>query len=165
MTRATAGTSPTGRGLNQNLPITVETVIQAIVSLLFNLVDSRGLPIAYGGSFNIYVPTISPTLWQQAIEVVNSTMNPNTADNKINAALKQFRLNVIPLRQLTNVDHWFVGWETSSPNYGLQMIVNINPDITPLTPFGGNPDAWFSRLRTRFTVGYDNKRGIAAIGA
>jgi hypothetical protein len=151
--------------ISQNLPITVETVFQAITSLLFNLVDSRGLPIAYAGSFNIYVPTVSPVLWQQAVEVANSTMNPNTADNKINAAVRQFKLNVIPLRHLTNVDHWFIGWEPSAPNYGLQMIVNIYPEITPLTPFGGNPDAWFSRLRMRFTVGYDNKRGIAAIGA
>lgn len=151
--------------INLNLPITVETVIQAIVSLLFNLVDSRGLPIVYSGSFNIYVPTINPVLWQQAIEVAHSTMNPNTTDNKLNALTKQFTINVVPLRLLTNPDHWFVGWEPSSPNYGLQMVVNLYPDITPLTPFGGNPDAWFSRLRTRFTVGYDNKRGIAAVGA
>lgn len=149
----------------QNLPITTETVFYAITSLLFNMVDSRGLPIAYTGSFNIYVPTVSPVLWQQAIEVVNSTMNPNTTDNKINAVTKQFTLNVVPLRHLTNPDHWFITWEPSSPNYGLKMVVNIYPDITPLTPFGGNPDAWFSRLRMRFTVGYDNKRGVAAVGA
>ncbi len=150
---------------NQNLPITVETVMQQIVALLVNLVDSRGLPIVYMGSFNIYVPTINPTLWQQAIEVVNSTMNPGTSDNKVNAATKQFKLNVVPLRLLTNADHWFIGWEPSAPSYGLQMVVNLYPDITPLTPFGGNPDAWFSRLRTRFVAGYENKRGIAAIGA
>ncbi len=149
----------------QNLPITVETVFYVISTLLYNMVDSRGLPISYSGGFNIYVPTTSPTLWQQATEVVNSTMNPNTSDNKINAALKVFRLNVIPLRHLTNTDHWFITWEPSSPNYGLKMVVNIYPDITPLTPFGGNPDAWFSRLRMRFTVGYDNKRGVAAVGA
>lgn len=151
--------------LNQGLPITVETVIQAIVSLLFNLVDSRGLPLVYGGAFNIYVPTINPVLWQQAIEVVNSTMNPNTADNKINAATKQFKLNVVPLRLLTNPDAWFIGWDTSAPNYGMLMVVNLYPDISPLSPFGNNPDAWFSRLRTRFTVGYEAKRGLAAISA
>ncbi len=151
--------------LNQGLPITVETVIQAIVSLLFNLTDSRGLPIVYGGAFNIYVPTINPVLWQQAIEVVHSTMNPGTSDNKLNAAIKQFTLNVVPLRLLTNPDAWFIGWEPSAPNYGLQMVVNLYPDISPLAPFGNNPDAWFSRLRTRFTSGYDNKRGIAAIAA
>lgn len=151
--------------INQNLPITVETVFYAITTLLYNMVDSRGLPISYTGGFNIYVPTTSPTLWQQAIEVVNSVMNPGTTDNKINATIKQFKLNVVPLRHLTNPDHWFITWDPSSPNYGLKMIVNVYPDITPLTPFGGNPDAWFSRLRMRFTVGYDNKRGIAAIGA
>lgn len=149
----------------QNLPITVETVFYVITTLLYNMVDSRNLPISYTGAFRIYVPTISPTLWQQAIEVVNSVMNPNTTDNKINAAVKQFRLEVVPLRHLTNADHWFITWEPSSPNYGLKMVVNVYPDITPLTPFGGNPDAWFSRLRMRFTVGYDNKRGVAAVGA
>lgn len=151
--------------ISMNLPITVETVFQAIVTLLYNLVDANGLPIAYGGSFNIYVPTMSPTLWQQAVEVVNSVMNPSTTDNKINAVTKQFTLNAVPLRYLTNPQHWFIGWTPDSPGYGLQMVVNIYPDVSPLTPFGGNPDAWFSRLRTRFTAGYENKRGIAAVGA
>jgi len=43
--------------------------------------------------------------------------------------------------------------------------VNIYPDVTPLAQFGSNPDVWFSRLRQRFVCGYENKRGIAAIGA
>ena len=92
-------------------------------------------------------------------------MNPNTADNKTNAVLKTFNLQVIPLRFLTNPDHWFLSWSPNSPNYGLTMLVNIYPEISPLTAFGDNPDAWFSRLRTRFVAGYENKRGIAAVGA
>lgn len=151
--------------INQNLPITVESVFQAIASLLYNMNDSRGLPIAYSGDIFIYVPTLNPILWQQAVEVANSVMNPGTADNKTNALLKTFRIQVVPLRFLTNTDHWFLGWSPSSPNYGLTMVVNIYPDITPLKEFGDNPDAWFSRLRTRFVAGYDNKRGIAAVGA
>lgn len=151
--------------INMNLPITVETVFQAIASLLYNMVDSRGLPIAYSGEIFLYVPTINPTLWQQAIEVTASIMNPNTADNKTNALIKEFRITVVPLRYLTNVDHWFLSWSPNSPNYGLLMVVNIYPDITPLQQFGSNPDVWFSRLRQRFVAGYENKRGIAAIGA
>lgn len=151
--------------VNQNLPITVETVFTTIANLLYNMNDSRGLPIAYNGTIYIYVPTVAPTLWQQAVEVVNATMNPNTADNRPNAVTKQFSIEVVPLRYLTNVDHWFLGWSPNSPNYGLTLIVNIYPDITPLAQFGNNPDAWFSRLRTRFVAGYDNKRGIAAVGA
>jgi hypothetical protein len=151
--------------INQNLPITVETVFQAIVSLLYNMVDSRGLPISYSGEIFIYVPTLNPTLWQQAIEVANSVMNPGTSDNKTNALLKEFRITVVPLRFLTNPDHWFLGWSPNSPNYGLLMVVNVYPDISPLKEFGNNPDAWFSRLRTRFVAGYENKRGIAAVGA
>ena len=50
-----------GNLINQNLPITVETVFQAIVSLLYNMVDSRGLPISYSGDIYIYVPSTSPT--------------------------------------------------------------------------------------------------------
>lgn len=148
-----------------NLPITVETVFTAVANLLFNLTDSRGLPIAFGGDVFLYVPTINPTLWQQAIEVVNAVMNPNTSDNKPNALTKQFRLNLVPLRYLTNPDHWFISWSPNSPNYGLMMVVNIYPDVTALAPFGNNPDAWYSRLRTRFVAGYENKRGIAAVGA
>lgn len=148
-----------------NLPITVETVVQAVVDLLYNLKDSRGYPIGYNGTINIYVPAISSTLWRQAIEVVNSINNPNTTDQRINAALKMFRFNLVPLRFLTSPDAWFIGWQPGSQNYGLTMIVRTNPDITPLKPFNDNPDAWFSRLRQRFVPGYENKRGIARIGA
>jgi hypothetical protein len=151
--------------VNQNLPITVESVFNAISTLLYNMVDSRGLPIAYSGTIYLYVPTLSATLWQQAVEVVNSVMNPNTADNRTNALLKQFSIEVVPLRYLTNTSHWFLGWSPNSPNYGLLMVVNVYPEISPLKEFGNNPDAWFSRLRTRFVAGYENKRGIAAVGA
>src|SRR5262249_18379576 len=147
------------------LPITVETVFNAVANLLYNLVDSRGLPIAFSGDVFIFVPTINPVLWQQAVEVVNAVGNPNSSDNKPNAVMKQFRLNAIPLRYLTNPDHWFISWSPNQANYGLTMVVNVYPDITPLAQFGNNPDAWFSRLRTRFVAGYDNKRGIAAVGA
>lgn len=159
------GGSTWSNRITTNLPITVETVFQAIVDLLYNLKDSRGYPIAYGGTVNIYVPSISATLWRQAIEVKNSVNNPNTADNRINAAIKQFNIEVIPLRYLTSTDAWFIGWSPSSANYGLTMIIRTQPDITPLRPFNDNPDCWFSRLRQRFVAGYENKRGIARIGA
>lgn len=148
-----------------NLPITVETAFQMIVDLLYNLKDSRGFPIAYNGTFNIYVPTISSTLWRQAVEVQRSLNNPNTSDNRVNALVQQFNIEVIPLRFLTNPDVWFIGWTPNSPNYGLTMMIRTSPDITPLKPFDSNPDAWFSRLRQRFVPGYENKRGIARIGA
>lgn len=146
-------------------PITVESVFTSIVNLLYNLKDSRGLPIAYEGTINIYVPSISPTLWRQAVEVAKSVNNPGTSDNRINALQQTFKFAVVPLRFLTNPDVWFIGWESSAPNYGLTMIIRTAVDITPLKPFGDNPDAWFSRLRQRFVPGYENKRGIARIGA
>lgn len=146
-------------------PITVETVFQAIVDLLYNLKDSRGNPIAYAGTINIYVPTISSTLWRQAVEVINSMMNPNTTDNRINALGKTFNLAIVPLRYLTSPTVWFIGWQPSSPSYGLTMITRTAVDITPLKSFNDNPDVWFSRLRMRFVPGYSNKRGIARIGA
>lgn len=149
-------------------PITVESVFQNIVDLLFNLKDSRGFLIAYNGTYNIYVPAVSSTLWRQAIEVANSINNPNTSDNRINALNGpnggSFRIQVIPLRFLTDPTAWFIGWEPSAPNYGLTMMIRTMPDISPLKPFDGNPDVWFSRLRQRFVPGYENKRGIARIG-
>jgi hypothetical protein len=148
-----------------NLPITVETVFMVIASLLYNMTDSRGLPIYYTGTINIFVPTNNATLWQQAIEVVNATMNPNTSDNKPNAVTKQFKINAIPLRFLTNPNHWFLAWDVNAANYGPLMVVNVYPDVSPLKEYGNNPDAWFSRLRMRFTAGYENKRGLAAVGA
>lgn len=148
-----------------DLPITVETVFQAIVDLLYNLKDSRGFPIMYNGTINILVPSISSTLWRQAVEVQKSVMNPNTTDNRTNALLQQFSINVVPLRFLTNPTAWFIAWEPSTTNYGLVMMIRTNPDITPLKPFNDNPDAWFSRLRQRFVAGYEHKRGIARIGA
>lgn len=151
--------------ISSNQPITVETLFQAIVDLLVNLKDSRGFPIGYAGTINVYVPMISPTLWRQAVEVANSLNNPNTSDNRVNAVMKQFNFDVIPLRFLTNSDAWFIGWLPSAPNYGLTMVVRSAVDITPLKQFGDNPDAWYSRLRQRFVAGYENKRGIARIGA
>ena len=148
-----------------NIPITVETVFNMIVSLLYNMVDSRGLPIAYSGKITLFVPSINPVLWQQAVEVIKSTQNPNTSDNKINALMTSFSLDLKPLRFATNPNHWFIAWDVNTPNYGLLMVVNIYPDVSPLKEFGNNPDAWYSRLRMRFTAGYENKRGIAAAGA
>jgi hypothetical protein len=148
-----------------NLPITVETVVQMIVDLLYNLKDSRGFPIAYSGMINLFVPSVSSTLWRQAIEVANSLNNPNTADNRVNALLKMFSIQVVPLRFITSTDAWYIGWQPSANNYGLTMIVRTNPDISPLKEFSDNPDAWFARLRQRFVPGYSNKRGIARVGA
>lgn len=148
-----------------NQPITVETVFTTIVDLLYNMVDYRGFPIVYSGTINLFVPALNATLWQQAVEVINSINHPNTADNRINAAIKQFTLNLVPLRFATNPDHWFLAWAPGTAGYGLKMVIRQNPDITPLRPFSDNPDAWFSRMRQRFVAGYDNKRGIAAVGA
>lgn len=148
-----------------DLPITVETVMQAIIDYLFNLKDMRGYIIAYGGTYRIYVPAISATLVRQAVEVANSMMNPNTSDNRINAVTKQFKIEVVPLRYLTSSTAWFIGWEPSAQHYGLVMFNRSEPEITPLTQMSNNPDAWLSRMRLRFTGGYDQKRGIARIGA
>jgi hypothetical protein len=146
-------------------PITTETVFNAVSQLLTLLNDSQGLAIGYNGSYNLYVPMINADLWEQAVAVANSVMNPGTADNRINALLKQFSINVIPLRYLTNPDLWFVGWQPDSPNYGLTLITRVEPQISNLKPFGDNEDVWYSRLRMRFTAGYENHRGIAAVGA
>lgn len=151
--------------IGQNLPITVETVFQVIVELLYNLNDSADLPIAYNGRYNLYVPSNSAALWQQAVEVCKSIMNPNSTDNKINAVTDAFQIVPQQLRFATNPLHWFVGWDVGSPGYGLFMFVNIYPETSSLKPFGNNEDVWWSRLRTRFVAGYENKRGIAAVGA
>lgn len=157
-----------GSGLFTNtipssVPITTESVFNAIVSLLQLLTDSNNLPISYNGAINIYTPLVNPTLCEQAWSVVNSQMNPDTTDNRNNAA-KAFRLNYVPLRYLTNPNFWFIGWETSAPGYGLTLIERVAPEITPLEKFGDNPDVFYSRLRMRFTAGYENPRGIAAVG-
>ena len=151
--------------INDTQPITVETVFNATTNLLSLMEDSRGLPISYNGTIHIYVPLINSELFQQAVEVKHSTMNPNTADNRINALSQQFTIEIHPLRYLTNPDVWFIGWSPSAPNYGLVLINRVTPEISSLKPFGDNEDAWYSRLRMRFTAGYENKRGIAAIGA
>ncbi len=151
--------------INDTQPITVETVFNAITNLLSLMEDSRGLPISYNGVVHIYVPLINSELYQQAIEVKHSTENPNTADNRINALVTAFNIEVHPLRYLTNPNAWFIGWSPSAPNYGLTLINRVSPEISSLKPFGDNEDAWYSRLRMRFTAGYENKRGIAAIAA
>jgi len=145
-------------------PITVETVFNAIMSLLSLIEDSKGLAVGYQGTYTIYVPMINPELVEQAVAVVNSVMNPNTSDNRINSATKYFRIEMKALRYLTNADIWFVGWDPNTANYGLVLLERVAPDISPLKPFGDNEDAFYSRLRQRFTSGYENKRGIVAVG-
>jgi hypothetical protein len=149
----------------EDQPITVETIFNAIASLFSLLQNSIGLNIAYSGTIKLYVPMINSEKWQQAVEAVNSIMNPGTSDNRINAAIKQFKIQLVSLRYLTNEDAWFIGWEPSAPNYGLTLINRVEPDISPLKPFGGNDDVWYSRLRMRFDAKYSNKRGIAAVNA
>lgn len=151
--------------INEDQPITTETVFNAIVTLLMLLQDSIGMNVGYTGKFVLHVPIINPELFQQAVEVINSVMNPGTSDNKINAALKQFTIELSPLRYLTNPDAWFVTWDPNSVGYGLILFERVAPEISPLAPFSGNPDVWWSRLRQRFTAGYEAKRGVAAVHA
>lgn len=151
--------------INDTQPITVETMFNAVASLLSLMEDSRGLPIAYNGTVHLFVPKINAELWEQAVEVQKSTMNPNTTDNRINAATQTWDIQIHALRYLTNPDVWYVGWDPSAPNYGLVLIERVAPEISSLAPFGSNMDAFYSRLRQRFTAAYENKRGIAAIGA
>jgi hypothetical protein len=151
--------------INEDQPITAETVFNAIVTLLMLLQDSIGMNVGYTGKFVLHVPIINPELFQQAVEVINSVMNPGTSDNKINAALKQFTIELSPLRYLTNPDAWFVTWDPNSVGYGLILFERVAPEISPLAPFSGNPDVWWSRLRQRFTAGYEAKRGVAAVHA
>lgn len=165
-----AHTREDGGGTYSNLintaqPITVETVFNAIGSLLEQMTDYRGNFITMGNSVNIYVPMNNTTLWQQAVEVQRSINNPGTSDNKINAVTSEFTINVVKLRYLTNPNVWFIGYAPNTPNYGLVLFNRIQPQISPLKMLGDNPDVWFSRLRMRFTAGYESKRGIAAIGA
>lgn len=144
-------------------PITTESVFNAISQLLMLMTDTNGLPIAYNGGVNLYVPMNNSALWEAGWSVVNSQMNPDTTDNRNNAA-KMFNIKLVPLRYLTNPDFWFVGWDTSAPGYGLTLIDRVAPEITPLEKFGDNPHVFYSVMRMRFSAGYENPRGIAAIG-
>lgn len=145
-------------------PITTESVINAVTQLLWLLTDSQNMPIAYNGAINLYVPKINPSLLEQAWSVVNAQMNPDTTDNRPNAAKGIFQLRCIPLRYLTNPNNWFVGWEPSSTGYGLTLIDRVAPEISPLQMFGDNQDVYYSRLRMRFTAGYETARGIGCVG-
>lgn len=146
------------------IPITTESVFNAITNLLWLLKDSQAMPISYNGTINIYVPKINPVLCEQAWSVVNSKMNPDTTDNRGNAATGVFNIKFVPLRYLTNPNFWFVGWTPSATGYGLTLIDRVAPEISPLEMFGDNRDVFYSRLRMRFTVGYEAVRGIGLVG-
>lgn len=150
--------------ITSSVPITTDTVFNAITQLLWLLTDSQNMPIAYNGTINIYVPKVNPALVEQAWSVVNSQMNPDTTDNRPNAATGVFNLKFVPLRYLTNPDFWYVGWAPSSNGYGLTLIDRVAPEISALEKFGDNQDVYYSRLRMRFSVGYETTRGIGAIG-
>ncbi len=149
--------------IGTSIPITTESVFNAVTNLLLLLTDTQNMPIAYNGQINIYTPMVNPTLCEQAWSVCNSQMNPDTTDNRNNAA-KAFNLQHKSLRYLTNPDFWYVGWEPSSPGYGLTLIDRVAPSIEPLTKFGDNPHVYYSVMRMRFSAGYETARGVGAIG-
>jgi hypothetical protein len=146
-------------------PITVESVINAATNLLWLLTDTQNMPISYNGTIVIYTPKINPVLTEQAWSVVNSKENPDTTDRRPNAATGVFNLKHVPLRYLTNPNFWYVGWEPSTTGYGMTLIDRVAPEISPLQMFGDNQDVYYSRLRMRFSAGYESTRGIGAIGA
>lgn len=146
------------------VPITTESVFNAVSQLLMLVNDTNKLPISYNGPVNIYVPATNSALMEAAWAVANSQMNPDTTDNRGNAVTGMFNIRVHVLRYLTNPNFWFVGWDTSAPGYGLTLIDRVAPEITPLEKFGDNPHVFYSVMRMRFTAGYENPRGIAAVG-
>lgn len=150
--------------LTTQLPITVETVFQVIMDYLYNLRDERGNIIAYNGKINICVPAINSTLVKSALEVVKSMMNPGTSDNAVNVLTQMFSLDVVVMRYATDPNAWFVGWTPSAQGYGVVLYNRTEPEISPLEPYKGNRDVWFSRMRMRFAAGIDAKRGIMRVG-
>lgn len=160
------GSSTFSNYYNVGVPPTPEVVYLIINSYLRRLKDFGATNfVSYGNQFTIVTPTLNPNYGLAADELIQSVDRPDTANRATNV-LKNVRLNHVALNQLTSSTAWYMIIPTSDASFPLRTLEMIPYEISPLAPISGNPDAFFTRNRTQFGVGWDKTyRGIVRISA
>lgn len=160
------GASTWSNYYNVGVPPTPEVVYLIINNYLRRLRDFTGQNfVSYGNEFIIVTPTANTAFGLAADEIVQSVDRPDTANRATNV-LKSVRLRHIALNQLTSTTQWYIIVPTSHQSFPLRTLEMIPYEVSPLAQFGNNPDAYFTRCRTQFGVGFDKQyRGAVLIGS
>lgn len=151
---------------NVGVPPNPETVYLIINQYLRRLKDfGANNYVSYGNQFVILTPTLNTSFGLAADELIQSVDRPDTANRATNV-LKNIRLSHVALNQFTSSSAWYIAVPTSDPAYPLRTLEMIPYEVSPLTALGDNPDAFFTRNRTQFGVGFDKTyRGVVRISA
>ena len=159
-----------GRGTWSNynnvlVPPNPETVYQMINNYLRRLQDNIGNFIQWPKEFWIVTPTATPSWGLAAQEIVSSMDRPDTTNRATNV-LKDVKLSVMELNNLTSTTKWFLCVPNSHKAYPLIMRELLSIETTPLEKLGPvNPHAYVSTARTQFGLGFRNSyRGCTAVG-
>lgn len=163
------GASTWSNYYNVGVPPNPDTVWLIIFNYIKRLKDFTGNNfVNYGNEFVIVTPSLTPSYGMAAEEIIQSQDRPDTTNRATNV-LKGVRLRHVALNQLTSSSKWFITVPpNSTPAYPLAMMEMIPYEVSPLQSLaqGGNPDAYYTRCRTQFGVGFDKQyRGAVAIGA
>lgn len=151
---------------NVGVPPTPEVVYLLINQYLRRLKDFGATNfVSYGNQFVIITPTLNTSYGLAADEIIQSVDRPDTANRATNV-LKNVRLSHVALNQLTSSSAWYIMIPTSDPSFPLRTLNMIDYEISPLAAISGNPDAFFTRNRTQFGVGWDKTyRGMVRVSA
>ena len=162
------GASTWSNYYNVGVPPTPEVVYLIINNYLKRLKDFGGENfVDYGKEFTIVTPSLNSAFGMAADEIVMSSDRPDTSDRATNV-LKSIRLKHVSLNQLTSSSKWFIMVPTTTSSFPLCTLEMIPYEVSPLQSLasGGNPDAFYTRCRTQFGVGFNKQyRGVVAIGA
>jgi hypothetical protein len=163
------GSSTWSNFYNQGVPPNPDTVYLLINNYLKRLRDFTGSNfVDYGNEFIIVTSTLNPAHGMAADELIQSVDRPDTANRATNV-LKSIRLSHVALNQLTSSTKWFIiAPPNSQSSFPLAMMEMIPYEVSPLQSLasGGNPDAYYTRCRTQFGVGFDKQyRGAVAAGS
>lgn len=153
--------------INSALPPNISTLF-SIMATMKRYTDNVGNFIAMNATFTMLIPSLQPDWMKAAREIVDSMDDPETSDRSINALKREFQIGTRTINNFTSNGKWFLRVDTGKRWFPVRMEVFREPEFSPLINMaqGGNPDAYYSRLRSYFGVGlFGSARGVFAVGA
>lgn len=153
--------------INSALPPNTSTMFSVIATMM-RYTDNVGNFINMNGTYTMLIPSLKPDWIKAAAAITKSVDDPETSDRSVNTLKAQFNVNFETINNFTSSTKWFVRVDTGKRYFPVRLRINQQPQFSELISLaqGGNPDAYYSRLRSIFGVGlFGSARGVFAIGA
>lgn len=130
------------------------TSLRSAINTMADTVDDRGLLLNIMPKM-LVIP--NEVAWD-AEEILKSSLKPDTANNAVNA-FQRVSLDYMVWNYLTDADTWFLLAEKSehSLKFYERESVNVSSDVD------WEADASKTKIRNRFSVGYDEFRGAFGV--